>query len=358
MIRAALLFAALLPASATAQTLYEGSAGPAPMVLELDHGTDEAVGRYFYRRTRFDSDLSGERHGETFTLESRLTEDKLVLTRQGPRLTGTLTTSKGRTLPVSLRLATLPSRPPGAPADLDGYARLQLAGLTLAPGPMQRIGTRTIRWYVEPQSHTRLFRLEDGYTAPARDKINAALAETQWRHVQQWFDCAAREGGTGVDTDEASVPHLDERFLSYAWQSAWSCSGAAHPDFGTSGFTYDARTGDPLKLEDLLRFGDGPPPAEDSSTWYSYRGDRFAPGLVALLTRYHPEEMTAPAENAEEDECNYADPEVWDFPAWYLTADGLFVGAYFPRVNRACDAPDWAVIPWQALNGPALHRQP
>jgi len=357
MIRAALLAAALLPVSAAAQTLYEGTAGTAPIVLELEQGTDGAIGRYFYRRTRVDSDLSGERQGETVTLESRLTEDKLVLNRQGPRLTGTLTTSKGRTLPVSLRLATPPPAFAGAPADLDGYARMQLAGITLAPGPMQRIGTRTIRWVIEPLSKTRLFRLEDGYTTLARQKINAALAETQWRHVQQWFDCAAREGGSGVDTDEPSVPYLGDRFVSYAWQSAWSCSGAAHPDFGTSGFTYDARTGDPLKLEDLLRFGDSPPPVEDSKIWYSYRGDRFAPGLVALLTRYHPDEMADPGKDAEDGECNYADPEMWDFPAWHLTADGLFVGAYFPRVDRACDAPDWAVIPWKALNGPAVRNR-
>lgn len=357
MIRAALLAAALLPVSAAAQTLYEGTAGSAPIVLELGDGSDAAVGRYFYRRTRFDSDLSGERHGDTFTLTSRLTEDKLVLKQQGNSLKGTLTTSKGRTLPVSLRPATPPPRPAGAPADLDGYARMQLAGITFTPGTLQRIGTRTIRWYVEPQSQIRLFRLEDGYTAPARNKINAALAATHWQHVQQWFDCPAREGGTGVDTDEASVPHLDDRFVSYAWQSAWSCSGAAHPDFGMSGFTYDARTGDTLKLEDLLRFGDSPPPAENSKTWYSYRGGRFAPGLIALLTRYHPGEMAVPGEAAEDDECNYADPDVWDFPAWYLTPDGLFVGAYFPRVNRACDAPDWAVIPWKALNGPALRQR-
>ncbi|MCD2323982.1 hypothetical protein LQ953_08155 [Sphingomonas sp. IC-56] len=353
----ALLVAALASGASHAQTLYEGTAGPSPIVLELDARSEEPTGRYFYRRTRFDSDLSGERQGETFTLQSRLTQDKLVLKRQGQQLTGTLTTSKGRALPVALRRATPPPASNGAPGDLDGYARMQLVGLTLLPGATERIGTRTVRWFREPMSGTRLFRIEGGYAPAALRKINTALAETQWRHVQNWFDCPAYGGGAGVEVDDAGKPYLADRFVSYAWQSAWSCSGAAHPDFGTTGITYDARTGDPLKLEDLLRFGDSPPPAEDSNAWYSYRGDHFAPGLVALLTRYHPEEMADPGKDTEEDACNYADPDVWDFPAWYLSAKGLFVSAYFTRVNRACDAPDWAVIPWEALNGPAL-RQP
>jgi hypothetical protein len=346
----------LLPGSLGAQTLYEGAAGASPIVLELDKDSDEAFGRYFYRLTRFNSDLSGERQGDNFQLQSRLTEDRLVLKRQGQRLTGTLMTSKGRTLPVSLQVATPPPAPAGAPNNLDGYARMQLAGLSLTPSDSSRIGIRRIRWYQERVSGTRLFRLEDGYSPDTLRTINAALAETQWQHVQNWFDCPGYGGGSGVETGEASTPYLDDRFVSYAWQSSWSCAGAAHPDFGTHGITYDARTGMALKLEDFLQFGTATPPAEESDGWYSYRSEQFAPALVELLKRYHPDEMADKGSDPEDPECNYADPDVWDFPAWYLTANGLFVGAYFPRVARACDAPDWAVIPWEALNGPAIRK--
>ena len=352
----ALALLTAFPNSVAGQTLYEGTAGTAPIVVELDTDSDVPTGRYFYSRTRFDIDLSGERQGEGVTLESRLTEDKLVLKRNGHGLFGTLTTGKGRTLPVSLRPAAPPAPPAGAPADLDGYARMQLAGLSFLPGSAERISSRTIRWYNEPISKTRLFRLESGYAPEALRTINAALARTQWEHVQNWFGCPGFDGGAGMDTDEASTPYLDDRFVSYKWDSGWSCAGAAHPDFGTTGITYDARTGAGLKLEDLLRFGTTAPPAEQSDGWYSYRGDRFAPGLVALLKRYHPTEMADIGQNAEDDECNYADPDVWDFPAWYLTAKGLYVGAYFARVQRACDAPDWSVLPWKALNGPAIRE--
>jgi hypothetical protein len=349
----ALLISALLPQPAHAKTLYEGTVGTAPIVLELEDGTEGPFGRYFYRRTRFDSDLSGEQKGDTLTLESRLTEDRLALTRHGQTLSGTLTTAKGRALPVSLHVAAPPPLPPGAAADLDGYARLQLAGLSLTPGATARIGTRTIRWVQEPISKTRLFRLESGYAPDVLRRINAALTETQWEHVRTWFDCSSSEG-SGVEIDEASAPYLSDRFVSYSWQSSWGCAGAAHPDFGINGFTYDAHTGAALRLDDLLRFGDAVPPPEDSDAFYRFRSDKFAPGLVALLKRYHPDEMVDEGPDGGDDGCNYADPDVWEYPAWYLTAKGLFVGAYFPRVNRACDAPEWAVLPWKALNGPAM----
>lgn len=99
----------------------------------------------------------------------------------------------------------------------------------------------------------------------------------------------------------------------------------------------------------MLHFGPTPPPVEDSDAWYAYRGKAFATGVVALLKRYHPAEM-APPRKGDDDECSYSDPEVWDFPGWALTAKGLWLGAYFARVERACDAPDWAVIPWSALS--------
>jgi len=107
-------------------------------------------------------------------------------------------------------------------------------------------------------------------------------------------------------------------------------------------------TGGELILDTVLPFASEPVPAEDSDAWYTYRSNRFAPGVVALLKRFHPEEM-APPTKGDDDACDYSDPEVWDFPAWALSEKGLWFGAYFPRAQRPCDAPDWAVIPWSSL---------
>jgi hypothetical protein len=267
---------------------------------------------------------------------------------------GTLTTAKGKRLPVSLAPATPPAAPAGAPANLGGYDRLQLAGLRLEAGPPERVGTRMIRWYTERRSGTRLFRIESGYAAAALRKINAALEATQWQHVRNWFGCPGYDGGAGIDSDEAGPVYLDDSRVSYAWRTSWGCAGAAHPDFGAQGVIYDAHTGAEIGLDDLLRFGKASPPPERADAWHAYRGTVFAPGLVTLLKRYHPAEMAA----SEADGCNYDDPEVWRFPEAWLTPGGLFVAAYFARVARACDAPEWAVIPWRALNGPAARGSP
>jgi hypothetical protein len=82
------------------------------------------------------------------------------------------------------------------------------------------------------------------------------------------------------------------------------------------------------------------------------RDKLFAPGLIALLRRYHPQEMKPP-KAGDEDDCDYTQTDVWNFPAWSLGSKGLWVGAIFPRVMRPCDSPDWAIIPWSALK-----RQP
>ncbi len=348
---AAFLVTLALPGAAWAQ-LYEGKAGTTPVVLELDESDGPPSGRYFYRSTRLDIAFEGERDADGLTLRARLTGDNLVLKRAGSGWAGTLTTAKGKTLPVALAPATPPPAPAGATSDLGGYDRLQLAGLRLEAGPTERIGARTLRWYTERLSGTRLFRIEAGYAAPALHRINAALAATQWQHVRNWFGCPGYDGGAGIDSDEAGPVYLGDSFVSYAWRTSWGCAGAAHPDFGVEGVIYDARTGTGIELDDLLRFGETPPPPERSKAWYAYRGGTFAEGLVALLKRTHPKDMAA----SKADGCDYGEPGVWSFPSTYLTADGLFVAAYFARVDRACDAPEWAVIPWKALNGPAARR--
>lgn len=349
------LFAAgaalLLPTGAAAQ-LYQGKVGTAPIVLELDAAQSEPDGRYFYRSARLEIALEGKKQGDALVLTGRSVGDTIALRRAGSGWAGTLTTAKGKRFPVALSPATAPPAPPGAPADLDGYARLQLAGLRFEPGPVERIGGRTIRWHTERISGTRLFRLESGYPAATMARINAALATTQWQHVLNWQGCPALGGGPGIEMDAAQGVYLGDSHVSYYWQSSWSCAGTAHPDFGVEGITYDARTGAPVQLDSLLRFGSTPPPAENSNAWYSYRSGPFAAGLVALLTRYHPQEMA----KVEGEDCDYSDPEAWKFPAWYLTPKGLFVSASFPRVIRVCDSPDWAVLPWQALNGSAARR--
>jgi len=317
--------------------LLAGEVGASPIVMELQPDPSEPSGRYFYRRTRYDINLGGETKSGVMSLEAYTTGDKFGLRPAGAGYAGEMTTKAGRRLPVSLH--PLPAG--------DSYTAERRAGLTLAPAGSYVVSGHPLNWYVEAQSGMRLFRIEGGYPAAVTTAINAALEKAQWREVDDYFACPGDGGGPGMDESKVSSVYLSDDYVSWAWTSSWSCAGAAHPDFGTEGRTFSARTGRELTIDGLLGFAK-PPPA-DTDAWRDYRSSVFAQALVARMKALHPKEMAAPG---SDDGCDYSDPGVWEFPTWYLTAKGLYVGAIFARVARNCDNPDWSIIPWTALKKP------
>lgn len=326
---------------------YQGAVGAARIVVELTGSDSEVAGRYFYETSRLDIDLVGAWRGQTLHLTSNLNGDRMSLSPSGTGFAGALTTAKGRKFPVTLRPASAPANAPAdLPDELGPYGRLQLAGLTLEAQRVETIGGRTLRWYREPKTGIRLFRLESGYAVPAMAAMNRALARNQWAEVSAFLGCVGSDGRPGAEVSEAETPWLGPAYVSYVWRSSWDCAGAAHPDFGQTGHTFDARTGREVSLDELLPIGPTPAPPEHSDAWLAYRSGVFAPAVVALMKRHHPREMARPK---GEDECDYSDPGVWDFPSWGVTEQGLWLGAVFPRVMRACDSPDWAILPWSAL---------
>lgn len=338
--------------SADTTTIFTGTAGGAPIVMNLNR-PDEAssYGRYFYKRYRFDISLSGEWKNGALELTAFANGDKLRLKKTGTGLTGSLVTAKGNTVAVKLVRA----KRDAATAAMSGdelYQHLRVAGLALQKGKLETRNGKSIRWYSEPVTRMRLFRIESGYSPGAIAAMNRTLERRHWEHISRYFDCPDWEGkGTGIDTAEPSDPYLSNAYVSYVWTEAWSCAGTAHPDFGQDGQTFDARTGKEVALDDILWFGPKVKREEQTDAWYNYRADAFGPGIVKLLTRLYPEEMKPPEEDDTDggNGCDYSDPEVWNFVSWYLTPEGLYVGGYFARVMRACDNPEWSVIPYSAL---------
>lgn len=337
------------PAFARDDKIYEGAVGNSRVVMALDDSSNEIDGRYFYDSTRRSVDLAGQRAGAILKLASDMTGDKITLTISGEALVGTLVTAKGRSLPISLHLAKLPrDLPTDLPPTLDLYEKLQLSGLKLMPQQATTIADKKIRWYREGLSGLRLFRIESGYAPAAMARANHALAEQQWRSVNDWLGCTDTDGLPGIEMTRTDPPWLGAHVMSYTSSSSWYCAHAAHPDFGTEGHSFDMATGRELTLDDVLRFGTARAPAQDSDRWLAYRDKVFARSVVALLRRYHPREMAMP--KRADDNCDYSQAYVWKFPSWSLSAKGLWVGAVFARVERVCDSPEWAIIPWTRLS--------
>lgn len=358
MLAAAMVSMLSLPAAAASNdgtSVYIGTVGKAAVVVELQTSESDVWGRYFYRKHRLDIPLSGTVKGDEVQLAASSTGDALTLRKDARGFAGSMTNNDGKKFPVTLALAD-PHRDRDEQVsellpNLDLYDNLQLSGLKLERGAVSTQNGRTLRAFREPVSGISLFRIESGYPTYALVRLNQHLERQHWKEVSAWFSCPGFEGASGMDISEVSASWFSDGYVSYAWSSSWSCAGTAHPDFGTQGHSYDARTGRELDLDDILPIGDAPIPARDSDAWYAYRSEVFGPAVVKLLRKLHPGDMPVEAARPSDDsdECDYGDPEVWNFPSWYLTKDGLYLGAIFARVNRACDSPEWSVIPWSEL---------
>lgn len=332
--------------------LLEGTLGQARVVVEVDPtANDESYGRYFYDRYRRDLRLSGPAQpGDRLKLEEGAPwqdgpKASWVLTRgQYGSWTGTWS-GAGKTLPLAL--APLQLEPPDATDRYrqtlrqdDPYEYRRLQGLTLEQGERQTFMGRGLRWWREPVSGMRLFTVEG-----ASEAANAVLRERLWAEVDAHLSCIGPDGEHRL---QVTPQLLSERVLSVNLFSQYSCSGAAHPDFGSAPLTLDLQTGQELALEDFLWLGHGQPIRPQPEDRYSqaladYREQTLAPWVIRLFTRLYPPLMQEPADG---EGCDYRSADVWQFAPWYLTSKGLYLGPTFFRAARNCDEPGGTLVPY------------
>ena len=362
----ALLMAILPFANAQAADdtqVWQGTLGQQAIVMKRDDG--RCGGRYFYRRHRIDITLMGDDKAARCTLQEmppRWSDDTpkpewRMQSPQGERWQGEWVGVDGKRLPIALtRLRALPAAKEASltalRGDFDPYAYLRLSALALKPAKRETVNGYALQWRSQPDSGIELFDVAAGYTPEARARINHLLHRRLWEWVNAAFECRSGHGAEGSDFDtRTTLRHIDTRVLSASLFTSYYCGGA-HPDFGDAPLNIDVRTGRELDLEDVLWVGKGKPlhdgPGDEwNAAWADYRGEVFAPWVVRQLARRYPAEMAAPR---DEGSCDYRDPEVWKFPAWYVTPKGIHLAASFARVARACDDPDWAVLPWPVVD--------
>lgn len=356
---------ALMTAGLHAETLLlRGTVGKYPVVMELDTNDNSASGSYFYEKYKQDISLRGDIGGQAYHLTSAIydsddeTADRFELTRIQDAWKGTFMSGGGKALPVELHVVQPGSVPDPGPVlhstrPFNDYEKLRLSGLTFVPGKKEVVGGKyTIQWFAEPRSKFSMFHIVGGYPETVMGSINSVIDRDFHANVSGYFGCSDGAGGSGADSLSVSRYFLSDRFISYDVASSWSCAGAAHPDFGESGTTFDARTGKELALEDVYWLGKGARPAPESKGWMDYRDKIFGPAMVSLFQRLYPKDMKPEGG----DGCDFSDPSIWSFGPWYMTEKGIYVGATFARADRACDNPEWSVIPYGILekNNPAL----
>lgn len=371
-----LAFTLLLAGTGAAQAfekstqVYTGTVGSAPIVMELRLLSDGAVagGRYFYTRHHLDLMLeAGQSTAGHVVLKEGAgkAQPRITLDHQpGGSWRGTWRNAKGKTLPVALVPAT-PAPPAATAPDYlrtlatqRPYDYLRLTGLKLVAGKQETFLGHTLAWRREPVSGITLFEIADGYPDTERTRINQVLTDRLWREVSSWFLCKDNHFGEG-DYEQTVTPRLlTPDLVSVSVFTSYFCGGA-HPDFADVPINLDAHTAEPLTLEDLLWVGTGEPlhyvQASDDGLahgsasfeqWVAYREHRFAPWLVTQWQALYPNQMKP----GGEDDCDYTSPEVWQVGSWHMTPAGIFIGASFARVARACETKDdWSILPWRIV---------
>lgn len=356
---AAALFTLIATAHAEdGRRVFTGTLGKMPIVVELNTTQqDEVTGRYFYEKYHRDLELSGSLQDSTLNLvegNNRYGDDKplptLKLKTTANGWQGEWQNPKGKKLPVQLTEAKLPA--PTAttlpfiatlPKD-DPYEYLRLQGLKLKPEKKETFMGYDLQWWTEPESKVSLFSVESGYTKEEQQRINQQLLGRLWSEVVSYHACML-QGGENAELWQSVAPtFLSSDVVSLNINTGYDCGGA-HPDVGNSPINLNVHTGEAIKLEDVLGVGHE---GSSAGAGDGSQRDVFVQWLINQFTSLYPNEMKKPAEG-DEDSCDYTDENVWVVSNWYFTAKGIYLGPYFPRVQRGCDEPEWTILPYSMV---------
>ncbi|WGT34376.1 hypothetical protein [Pseudomonas atacamensis] len=353
--------------------VFTGTLGKMPIVVELNiTQQDEVTGRYFYEKYHRDLPLSGALQNSTLTLtegNNRYGDEKplstLELEETGSGWQGEWKSPQGKKLPVKLIEARL-TAPTSSTLPFiaalpysEPYEYLRLQGLKLKPAKKENFMGYDLQWWTEPETKISLFSVESGLSKDDQQRVNQQLLGRLWNEVISYHGCQL-QGGENVEFMQQVQPKMiSPVVVSLNISTSYYCGGA-HPDFGDSPLNIDVKTGHPLSLEDVLWVGEGKPllhaerdslgdeplSKDESNARYQYVSEELVPWVIKQFTALYPTEMKTPT---GDDDCNFQDESIWGTSPWYFTEKGLYLGAYFARVQRSCDRPDWSILPYSLV---------
>lgn len=353
--------------------VFTGTLGKMPIVVELNiTQQDEVTGRYFYEKYHRDLPLSGALQNSTLTLtegNNRYGDEKplstLELEETGSGWQGEWKSPQGKKLPVKLIEARL-TAPTSSTLPFiaalpysEPYEYLRLQGLKLKPAKKENFMGYDLQWWTEPETKISLFSVESGLSKDDQQRVNQQLLGRLWSEVISYHGCQL-QGGENVEFMQQVQPKMiSPAVVSLNVSTSYYCGGA-HPDFGDSPLNIDVKTGHPLSLEDVLWVGEGKPllhaerdslgdeplSKDESNARYQYVSKELVPWVIKQFTALYPTEMKTPT---GDDDCNFQDESIWGTSPWYFTEKGLYLGAYFARVQRSCDRPDWSILPYSLV---------
>jgi hypothetical protein len=311
----------------------------------VSNGVSEINAIYFYKSSLKDINLEGTRKKESFDFaftdinnDDKILE-KFELTRYGnDSFKGTWTNKEGKKLPVVLNPIDFSKYPTEKMQELDN--KIDAVKLNLMEFKQDSVSTfkgKEFIWYSEKHCSSPLFRLGNNFSDKCKSIVNPILTKIHIRNTLSQLDCSSRfeySQGSGIEYS-IDINFLNSNLLGFHITSSWFCGGA-HPDFGGEGYLMDLNNGKRYGLDEIIVFDKSATTEEKNGfdKFSEYRSNFLAPKLLALINE--TEHFERPSEE-DEDNCDYTDLDVWDFPSWNFTEKGIEFTPYFPRVNRSCE---------------------
>lgn len=300
--------------------------------MQLTGFPDDYYVTYFYKKYKKDIILYGTRKGTNKLILAPHDSTEIITINKNGKSWGGTWSSKGKSLPVALtplNIASIQHPYAASPAiqklkSENPYEYARTSEVKITQGKQETIGSYKVQWYADTTSGVRIFKLLNGANPQVMAKVNTGLEANFWDNVTSSYNCSEFEY-------KITISLLANNILSYHTFTSFYCGGA-NANHSDEGITIDLKTGNQLKLEDILSFGKDP---------------ELGKKMIEVLSLLYPSQMVKP--KSENDYCDYTNERLWNIPGWWLTTKGLYVFCHFPHFANSCEGPEWAIIPYTTV---------
>jgi hypothetical protein len=346
----------LLMVNAQTQVLT-GKIGAYPVIMELNVHDDSMVeANYFYVKYRKNTSLSGQKNnGDAISMTSffrnesdKPDAEKIELVNMGSTYTGSWSLDKKK---LRIELQPIDMEKYKSPYDeLEFVKKLKkdnpyqyalISAFVFNKDSSFSIAGYKVDRYKEKYTHVPMVQLRNDTNDPAIARVNTRLKENSLDECIMESLCGETSRNYDYSTSINSIFIGGDVFSINACVNYYC--GGAYPDAGCNGLSWSLKTGELIRLEDVIWFGNEMS-AADAPDAGTYTDSVFAPAIVKLFETLYPAEMKDAGGT-----CEYNNPAMWGSVNWYFTAEGLYVGPVYPHYGLACSEPGWSVIPYDIV---------
>ncbi|HET8942852.1 MAG TPA: hypothetical protein VFN13_12790 [Rudaea sp.] len=250
-----------------------------------------------------------------------------------------------RPLPGSMRASPHLAASASTPDD-----PAQRRNITLEQGKQQVFMGFTLQWWNEPVSGLKVFQIvSHGQIQQSFTRANNTLMQLLWQQIGHYYACQ-------YSTRAKPTVSVRPTFLNGSLVSADFSTSNVDPfvnrietahgcDAGNDNrapITIDIDSGRILSLSDFFN-------ATTDAATPRVADRQTADWLITQFKTLYPKRM-----NGIEPTCNFANPDIWLAPKYYLTPNGIFFYPDFARASQSAHvciaSDDWSLLPWTTLD--------